>query len=290
MATVENVSGFKTLNIVFHGTFAFWVKTEGIEVLIPSVKMHAYYAGTWQQGKLQPLEQGLTYTLNKIPVQGTSGPPAEFDRDANLCVQGTPTAGNDTIRLVLPRPKQIETLQHMTLQSSNFVGQPTNVDVPRVLGLVHVLTYDLTPGEPPELDRLDWIPAPSIIDEHTTNLHIFADPPARMRTRAMTLEHPTEAFARLISLVLAPPANAEPFQFQFLSAEIPLVEPSKPVEGLRTIELVSLAVSNLLSRDQLREVMSKDQNHMPGAQNDMSMGLGDTGFSSLHNCSAIKIP
>lgn len=285
MATVENVSGFKTLNIVFHGTFAFWVKTEEIEVLIPSVKMHAYYAGTWQQGQLQPLEQGLTYTLNKIPVQGTSGPPAEFDRNTNLCVQGTPTAGNDTIRLVLPRPKQIKTLQHMTLQSSNFVGPRTNVDVPRVLGLVHVLTYDLTPGEPPELDRLDWIPAPGIIDEHTTNLHIFADPPARMRTRAMTLEHPTEAFACLMRL-----ANATQFEFHFSADKIPLVEPSEPVSGLRKVELVSLAVSNLLSKDQLREVMSKNQNPMPGARNNMSMGPGDTGFSSLHNCSAIKIP
>src|SRR5580700_2355699 len=85
MGTNGSETNLKKLNVVFHGTFLFVVKPDGIEVLIPRVSMHAYYAGSWKAGGLHALEQGGTYTLdlheNAPPPAYT---PAEFEEDKNL--------------------------------------------------------------------------------------------------------------------------------------------------------------------------------------------------------------
>ncbi|MGA2590968.1 MAG: hypothetical protein ABSH32_13700 [Bryobacteraceae bacterium] len=268
-------TNLKKLNVVFHGTFLFVVRPHDVEVLIPKVSMHAYYAGSWKAGGLHALEQGSTYTLDLHEnVPPPAYPPAEFEENKNLFFDERPRADDPTLRrLILPRrPNHIHTLQCVTLEKKNFVHRSDDSSVeipPKVVGLIHVLTFDLYGSEPPSIDRLPkWEPLPGI-DDSIANLHVFADPPSlmtamrngQMSSESPALRHPTEAFNALIKLTSAPAfarglrssSHSASLKFQFPAGEIPLVEPSghEVVQklGLRQIELVTLALSNLLPRD-----------------------------------------
>jgi hypothetical protein len=296
MAANEDKTGFQNLNLVFHGTFFFWVKPDEIEVLIPKVKMHVYYAGNWRRGELKPLQEGRMYTLANIPTQASGNPPAGFDTYDNIWFRADPDDTDPTLRRIrLPRPEKVATLQHLILQKDNFVGPEDHVSVPtKTLGLIHVLTYTLDPQNPPRLEGLDWEPKPSEAAKDTVNLHIFADPPARVSMASMTLKHPTEAFSALVKLI--PPdkyPNIAQFQFQYLANEIPLAEPDPTIPGgLRRIELVSLGVSNLLDEGQMQGhgVVMKPRKKMAmggsktAGEHQMVMGHDDVGCNYPYNC------
>jgi hypothetical protein len=235
------------LNLVFHGTFSFHVLADGsgIDVLIPDVKDHAYYAGPWQTGQLKQLTRGATYDLKlahkDLPDHFADDP---ANRDSNVFVsapQITPSAKLFATFRLRPLPDEIRTLQRITVQTNNFLNtnDPSVRKIPdRVLGLVHVLTYELS-GQVPTVNGIN--PPVAGKDRSIVNLHVFADPP--LQTGNQLTEG---AFHDLMSFN---PAN--PLEFIFPPDEIALVEPSGNVPGLRTIELVSLASSNLLTPAQL---------------------------------------
>ena len=140
------------------------------------------------------------------------------------------------------------------------------VEIPKKLvGLIHVLTFDLDGAEAPSIDELPKWQALPDIDSSIANLHVFADPPhamtamqnGQMSAESAALRHPTEAFNALLKLT---------------SAEFPLIEPSNPEVvrklGLRQIELVSLSLSNLLPPDAYKTTMTD----------------ADTGTTPPHNC------
>lgn len=286
-------TNLKTLNVVFHGTFGFVLRPTGIEVLIPKVRMHAYYAGSWKAAGLHELEEGKTYVLDLHDrIEAKSRRPAEFDERKNLIINQCPQDDDPTLRrMILPHPDLIHTLQCLTLEKKNFVHRAEDLDVeipPKEVGLIHVLTFYLDSLEPPSIDLLPkWEPLPGI-DASIANLHVFADPPSlmtashngQMSPESPALRHPTEAFNALIKMTstqeiarsLKSSSHPARLRFQFPNGEFPLVEPSghEVVRelGLRQIELVSLSLSNLLPREAYK----------------MSMTDADTGCRPPYNC------
>src|SRR5579871_6838528 len=113
------------LNIVFHGTFAFHVLADssGIDVLIPEVQDHAYYAGPWQTGKLKQLTKGATYQL-RLPNKTVPDHFADQgNSDTNVFVSApkiTPESKLFATFQLRPRPDEIRTLQRITLEEKNF--------------------------------------------------------------------------------------------------------------------------------------------------------------------------
>ncbi len=223
------------------------------------------------------LRKGKTYTLD-LSTKAARRPhtrSGSLEADRNIFFDEPPRhATSSTLRrLILPRrPNRIKTLQSMTLEQ-NFVHRADDPDIQipaKVVGLIHVFTFDLYGSEPPSIDLLPkWQPLPGI-DASIANLHVFADPPSRMTPmrngqmsmQSAALHHPTQAFNALLKLTSpkavarslnVPEHHSASLQFQFPAGEVPLVDPSdhKIVKelGLRQIELVSLAISNLLPRD-----------------------------------------
>lgn len=304
---MATTTSFKTLNVVFHGTFLFWEKPDSVEVLIPHVKMHAYYAGNWEYGKLEWLDPG-TYHLTNVH----HGDKPEFDRSHNILVHENPISPNTDPglrRLILPRPKGNQTLQRLMLQKNN-IKVPTvleqaikdgriRIQVPQEsLGLIHVLTYDVIKGKTPEVTNLaSWKPAQSRFEEcpDVANLHFFADPPGRINMASMTQKHPTEAFSALMKLMPPKIPDIEKLQFRYPANEIPLVEPDPVTDiprGLRRIELVSLATSNLLNDNHMQSHGAMSMSQMHGttrrsmAGNHMSVNPTDVGCHYPYNCSS----
>lgn len=293
----------KQLNVVFHGTFLFWKQEKGgYEVLIPSVAMHAYYAGNWEHGKLEWLDVG-TYTLTNVE----DGQGACFCEDDNVKFDEVPNAAAPGLRrIMLPPPRDIKTLQRLELQK-NFGGPPPllqelqkdgRIKVPRKsLGLIHVFTYDVK-GKEPTLGGSHWKPA----NREVANLHFFADPPSRVSMKGMTtVRHPEKAFKALMSLMPSTFSAMKRFEFRYPANEIPLIEPDKDDDipkGLRKIELVSLAVSNLLDESQIAShgVMARGRMPMAGQADGakarangmpkMTMNLVDVGCQPNYNCSS----
>jgi hypothetical protein len=264
--------------------------------------MHAYYAGSWKAGGLHPLEQGETYTLDlHEDAPPPAYTPAEFETNKNIFFDERPNGDDPGLRrLILPRrPNHIHTLQCMTLEKKNFLHRLDGLSVeipPKVVGLIHVLTFDLYGSQPPSIDKLPkWEPLPGI-DPSIANLHVFADPPSlmtsmqdgKMSLESPALRHPTEAFNALVKLTshqafargIKSSAHSPKLRFQFPEGEIPLIEPSgyETVRrlGLRQIELVSLSISNLLPRDAYKT--------------NSAMSDGDTGCHPPYNCMSGTYP
>jgi len=234
----------RTLNTVWHGAFAFVPREDGIEVLTPKLGAHSHYAGTWQIGGLHSLADGASYVLQGVRKTART---AYFDLKYNIYVK-SPLAAN-VGKLVhsswsLPRPKEIFTLERITMQKANFSGTiPPEVQVPREFGAVQVLTFDLG-GSVPSVEGLpQWVPE----SREIVNLHVFAEE-VNTWSRESVLRHPTDEFQNLIRLTQL--GKRLDLDFDYTPDEIPLVQPSTHLpEGLRRIELVSLAVNGLLNED-----------------------------------------
>lgn len=254
-----------TLNTIWHGTFAFVVRSEGIEILIPKVDMHAYYAGNWGH-ELQELSLGKRYRLEGIKSgDGT----AKFNQDEHVYVRGPLVPHYDRFLrcswgpLV---PKNIFTLQRMQLDRNNF-GQPipATVQIPNRLGLLHVMTFEFddlsslcvleeaADGSRDQRSvKLPWRPmsVPNEVLGGTgqkciVNLHIFSDPPHSFdgSMARMDYEHPTAAFGDLMRLTQVPELS-----FRYTKGEEPIMLPDASVPpGLRRSEMMSLAESGLLN-------------------------------------------
>lgn|ERR1035441_6436393 len=240
----EGTRNPKTLNTVWHGAFAFVLQGEGIEVLTPKGSEHSHYAGTWEIGGLHKLADGARYVLRGVRK---AAPEAHFDPKYNIIVEGPLAA--DVAESVqsswkLPLPKEIFTLQRVTMQEADFSGRiPGDIDIPREFGAVQVLTFDLD-GSAPSVEGLpEWVPETREI----VNLHVFAEETNRWNTRSV-LRHPTEEFQNLLRLTQV--GKKTDLDFDYTPGEIPLVEPSTHVpEGLRRRELVCLAANGLLNKD-----------------------------------------
>jgi hypothetical protein len=262
MADVQTNGGNrnpKTLNTVWHGAFAFVPRKDGIEVLTPKVGAHSHYAGTWQIGGLHKLADGARYVLGGVRK---TPPAAYFDLKYNIYVKSA--LAPDVGKLVhsswiLPHPKEIFTSERITIQKSNFSGTiPREVQVPREFGAVQVLTFDLD-GSVPSVEGLpEWVPEAREI----VNLHVFAEEVNLWNAKSV-LRHPTDEFQNLIKLTrLGQQADLD---FDYTPGEIPLVQPSAHLpEGLRRIELVSLAANGLLNEDD-PEVKAKREGVDSGA-------------------------
>src|ERR1035441_4357101 len=218
MTDVQPNGGTRTLNTVWHGAFVFAVREDGIEVLTPKVGAHSHYAGTWGTGSLHKLADGARYVLRGVKK---TAPTAHFDLKSNIYVE-SPLAP-DVGKLVqsswiLPHPREIFTLERVTMQKANFSGTiPREVQIPREFGAVQVLTFDLD-GTAPSVEGLpDWVPETREI----VNLHVFAEE-VNLWTRESVLRHPTDEFQNLIRLTQL--GNRTDLEFAYTPGEIPLVD------------------------------------------------------------------
>jgi hypothetical protein len=234
----------KTLNTVWHGAFAFIVREEGIIVLTPEMGQHAHYAGTWEIGGLHKLANGGRFRLRGA---GDAERAARFDPKYNIIVEGPLAPGFEHLvqsTWILPRPKEIFTLQRITMQEANFTGAiPYGISIPHEFGAVQVLTFDLD-GIVPFVEGLpEWAPEYG----EFVNLHVFAEEVNEWST-ASVLAHPSNEFQNLLRLTDV--GRRLTATFDYTPGEIPLVEPNTHFPpGLRRIELVSLAANGLLNED-----------------------------------------
>src|ERR1039458_976953 len=242
------------------------------------------------QGLTPPSKDEFAGDLDAIFAAGPAGfqpiVPAESDLAALLYTSGTtadpkyniivegPLAA-DVAESVqsswkLPLPKEIFTLQRVTMQEADFSGRiPGDIDIPSEFGAVQVLTFDLD-GSAPSVEGLpEWVPETREI----VNLHVFAEETNRWNTRSV-LRHPTEEFQNLLRLTQV--GKKTDLDFDYTPGEIPLVEPSTHVpEGLRRRELVCLAANGLLNKDD-PEAMAVGSNV-------------DTGGTMGHPCVSIVV-
>jgi len=70
-ATMPSIT---TLNVIFHGLFAFlvWNSSKYIQAIAPVVSNHSYYAGGKSFASLKALNQGQSYSLNGVKPGGFS--------------------------------------------------------------------------------------------------------------------------------------------------------------------------------------------------------------------------
>jgi len=245
---------------VWHGTFAFVDRPEGVEVLVPNVSMHAYYAGSWGPG-LQELAPGKRFRLSGVKNgNGT----AAFNPDEHICVQGLADDYDRFLRCSWEPmvPKRIFTLQRMKLTGRNFSQPvPAAVHIPGRVGLLHVMTFefddlaslsvlDVSGGSDQGVKKPLWRPlapvgaAGRVQANCVVNLHIFADPPNLFEgsMARMNYAHPEMAFGELMRLTQSP-------ELGFRLAKEPFILPDDELPyGVRESEMGTLAESGLLEK------------------------------------------
>jgi len=241
----------KTLNIVFHGSFAFVSRDYGFEVLTAAVDGHGNFAGTWQTGGLKPLPPG-TYTLCGAK---NTGKRAEFDQGTIVVVEGG-LAGDYKDHIYsswkLPHPTAISTSILVNNEKGNFKTYTDDIRIPKHLGMVYTFTFATDGSAPFSIDQLTprtdhyWSAEPE--RGPVVNLHVFAQDEHRMTKDPNG--HSSDAFQKLIRLTKIGERAAQLVEVNYSKWAVPLVQAvhlGDLPQGLKRIELVNLAVSGLLN-------------------------------------------
>lgn len=198
------------LNVVFHGMFAFVMWDHCVEVLVPEVTGHTYKAGNVMppldpsgncRAELKLLQSGATYRLaGAFADTKKSLDPAKnvvlsnrrmIDRSQNKVHCG----------LWLPHPDQIYSLGCVQCDIPGlkfFSGVDAGEVQSTELALLQVFVYENLDDRGPSLQPdIGWTP---VMNECcTNNLHVFAEPPMKMRGPEST-KHQLEAADALFSL------------------------------------------------------------------------------------------
>jgi hypothetical protein len=171
-----------TLNVVFHGLFAFVVMSnlKYILAIAPTVSNHSYLAGGKDLSSLQPLTQGQNYTLNGVtPGAFSNG----FDASQNsvfINIQKSDLT-KSYCQILLPFPDGVSQLRVVPMQSACgdfYLKAPKLKQKPTSLPLIHAFSYTLAGSNKPTIDSL-----PGLTLDQTSlsyNLHLRAEPPVEM--------------------------------------------------------------------------------------------------------------
>ncbi|HLY18392.1 MAG TPA: hypothetical protein VKR61_14265 [Bryobacteraceae bacterium] len=280
----------KTLNIVWHGTFAFVPGPDGIEVLAPEVADHDNLAGRWQPGALEPLVRGRRYTLRGAKNNGKAPPFSKI-----MSMTGGLAADYQTrvyCSWILPHPKQIYTALSVDNDKNGSTNYGPGLKHPHItipkekLGVVYVTTFDFDPCEKFHVENLLWSPDPPV--DGTVNLHVYAQEDHKI-ARETRNPHSTKAFQALVRLSKAGAAIPQEklaalgVKVEFLDGAVAVLDPVKPGDlppGLRRVELVSLEASGLLSK---RAVPPPGPSGLRRIRPSVFRAI-DTGESAAHPC------
>jgi hypothetical protein len=197
-----------TLNVVFHGMWAFVPRPYGVEVVAPKVLGHTYRAGTWCAE--QDLSFGECYYLEGVRPNESN---VEVSGSSNIILPG-PLADDYQSGIfctwVLPRPWAFHSVRRMPIGPQWFRGPEQSrryVDYLRELALVQVLCYPFDEPNSISIRQLSRcgaeLPWDKLFDKETrtVNLHVFAEEPMGLPGKWMNLLHPTLAFSQAAKLV-----------------------------------------------------------------------------------------
>lgn len=185
------------LNLIFHGPFVFLYRKKVVEVVTVANDEHVVGAGNWLDER--PISTpGIYYLIGMQDRETAASEPdpachAVIDA-SDLTLDLTSVA---TYRFVLPKPCHTEALARFEAERDKiFVG----TDVPKVsscnsLGTAHLLSYELTEKDEPQLDGVQWLPTASQYFPTTVNLHIYSEAPFRLDP-----DHPVRDFGKQMKL------------------------------------------------------------------------------------------
>jgi hypothetical protein len=197
------------LNVVLHGLFALHIRKTDIELLTPHIDEHIYKVGGWDKDHISCIDRNTDYMLTgvngetKMPYFDWNQTPTFFGSSDNFCIK----YDENHSKINLPFPNSFKLLRCINEKypqenypldgcSSNGVDKYiTRISLCQVL-TYKVLDYrslQLIPnaGSPvlPWKIPIDW-------ETHTSNLHLWAEPPKRLTSR-----HANEAYSRLSCLL-----------------------------------------------------------------------------------------
>jgi hypothetical protein len=178
----ETASSVTTLNVVFHGLFAFvvWNNLKYIQAIAPVVSNHSYFAGGRDLTSLQPLAEGQTYELSGVNSGVFSN---GFDASLNSVFVGV----HDTdftkayCQILLPFPDAVSQLRVVPTKPAFgdfYLAAPRLKQKPISLPLIHNFSYTLTSSNKPTLGSLSGLKLDQTSSSY--NLHLRAEPPVEM--------------------------------------------------------------------------------------------------------------
>jgi hypothetical protein len=246
-----------SLNVVFHGTFAFLNWKSTLEVLAPIVKDHAYLGGTWRREK--ELVQGETYALVGVTAESTM-PPLEALRIPVISRKGKKKVNRNSdvvfCSFILPPPAQFVALNCSGAVTKNdrdggevgleplFAGKDATATTKKMtlVGLALVLVYETPDVSAITVPGLKWRPKVQAGVEgkgKVANLHFFAErhmPKGKMKMSSIA--HRADAFRQLVRVLNADlKISSEVKKYDFGLKDCPGVQ---DVYGLDPDESVTL--------------------------------------------------
>jgi hypothetical protein len=174
----DSTTHSQTLAVVFHGLFAFLFGNQGdsVEIIVPAVKGHQYWAGNFGQEDENKLRRGKSFQLLGVNP-GNWSKNFDFPFLTNL---SRPHHLGIHCKITIPWPDCLMFDRHIARPKTgeDFFESPPNLKPSQVPTIYAFLYYDTTIASRPELTGTCW-KAPRIMGQHTkpidANLHIRAE-------------------------------------------------------------------------------------------------------------------
>jgi hypothetical protein len=161
----------ETLNVIFHGLWAYVFHATGIRALTPSIDEHVLKAGTY--GTELRLKEGKTYVLEGVNPAAQA--PA-IDATSNVVLTGLTRVDLTKLFCSIDLPFPDQMIPFRFLNNPVFNGSTANLLQATKVPDVQVLTYRFDDVKKLTLGRnLSWEPYFQA-QTRTVNLHIFAQP------------------------------------------------------------------------------------------------------------------
>lgn len=190
-----------TLNVIFHGMFAFVLKADHIEAIAPQIDDHVYKAGAW--GRELRLKEGMAYELHGVTPAAAR---PVLDPTMHVIVKTSNIVQNSAtmfFTLNLPWPQKITGLRnlHPNSQYRGLTGASVRGVNLQQIPLLEVFTYPIA-----DLNKLSL--GPNFVWHYDSvgdhiNLHVWAEPDAGTvdNTNQHNKHHNIAAFAQLMKLI-----------------------------------------------------------------------------------------
>lgn len=174
---VATTAQSQTLAVVFHGLFAFLFGLQGdpIEIVVPVVGGHKYWAGNFGQEDENELQRGGSFCLTGV---NPGKWPKNFDFPF-LTNLSSPDSSNMHCKITIPWPDCLMfDRQVYPITGENFFTSPPNLNPAQLPAIYGFLYYDTTIASRPELTGTLWKGPRTMGQPQETvsaNLHIRAE-------------------------------------------------------------------------------------------------------------------
>lgn len=188
----------KTLNVIFHGLWAYVFGGTGIRALTPSIDEHVFKAGSY--GTELRLKENKTYVLEGVHAAAQA---PDIDQTSNVVLTGITRVDPSHMFCAIDLPFPDQMIPFRFLNNPVFSGQTANQLQATRVPDAQVLSYRFDKAENLTLgSNLSWQPYYQE-DTRTVNLHIFAQPDCHVG-----IDHLQMASSMLVSMF--PEADLQP--------------------------------------------------------------------------------